>query len=263
MGCNYRIYGSITLRRSQEVEALLDALRERLYDGAVEVEELDENTIDLALSFDDATTIHTPPAMADLFKQMQPFAIGAGSFDIETSGERWTEYIGTPEEVAKARSASALHLIQEHIELLNTEDRAKLGGTGQVAALQNALGALLGNTLPPTAAELRDAQPGSLAYNWQRAEALLQSVPTVEPPKTSTDALKALILTVQATGGLVHFPDGSFGCAADEEWLDLADAIRAAKQTLENETGVVVELTITEIPENSSHAARTAGAPYP
>lgn len=246
MGCNYKIYGSITLRRPQEVEVLLNALRKRLDDGAVEVEELDKNTIDLVLNFDDATTIHTPPAMADLFKQMEPFVIGAGSFDIETSGERWTEYVGTREEVAKARSASALHLIQEHIELLTTEDRAKLGVTGQVAALQNAFGALLGNILPPTPVELKDAEPGSLAYNWQRAKALLRSI-----PKTSTDALKALISTVQATGGLVHFPDGSYGCAADEEWLDLADAILAAKQTLENETGVVVELTIREISENS------------
>src|SRR5712692_3224550 len=182
MGCNYKIYGSITLRRSQEVDILLDALRERLDDGAIEVETLDENTVELTLNFDDATTIHTPPAMADLFKEMEPFVIGAGSFDIETSGESWTEYVGTPEEVAKARSASALHLIQEHIELLTTEDRAKLGGTGQVVALQNALGALLGNILPPTAAELKDAEPGSLAYNWQRAKVLLESAAAVEPP---------------------------------------------------------------------------------
>src|SRR5713226_7048052 len=246
MGCNYKIYGSITLRRSQEVELLLDTLRERLDDGAVEVEELDKNTIDLALNFDDATTIHTPPAMADLFKQMEPFVIGAGSFDIETSGDSWTQYVGTPEEVAKARSASTLYLIQEQIGLLTTEDRAKLGGIGQVVALQNALGALLGNILPPTAAELKDAEPGSLAYNWQRAQALLVSVPSIELPTPSTDALKALISTVQATGGLVHFPDGSYGCAADEDWLDLADAILVAKQTLENDTGVVVELTVTE-----------------
>jgi hypothetical protein len=250
MGCNYKIYGSITLRRSQEVGVLLDALRERLDDGAVDVEELDENTIELTLNFDDATTIHTPPAMANLFKQMEPFVIGAGSFDIETSGDSWTEYVGTPEEVAKARSASALQLIQEHIEFLTSEDRAKLGVTGRVITLQNALGALLGSILPPTAAELKEAQPGSLAYNWQRAEALLESVPAIEPPTPSTDALRALISTVQATGGLVHFSDGSYGCAADEEWLDLADAILVAKQTLENETGIVVELTITEIPEN-------------
>ena len=49
--------------------------------------------------------------------------------------------------------------------------------TGQVVALQNALGALLGNILPPTAAELKDAQPGSLAYNWQRAKDLLRGTP--------------------------------------------------------------------------------------
>src|SRR5260370_3170071 len=108
MGWNYRIYGSITLRRSQGVEVLLDALPERLDDGAVEVEELDENTIDLALNFDDATTIHTPSAMADLFEQMEPFVIGAGSFDIETSGDSWTEYVGPPEEVAKAKNQSHL-----------------------------------------------------------------------------------------------------------------------------------------------------------
>src|SRR5207245_9233769 len=112
-GCNYTTFGRIIRRRSHEVEVLLEALGGRLDDGAVEIEELDENTIELTLNFDDATTIHTPPAMADLFKQMEPFVIGAGSFDIETSGERWTEYLGAREEVAKARSTAALHLIQE------------------------------------------------------------------------------------------------------------------------------------------------------
>ena len=61
MGCEYKIYGSVTLRRSPEVEVILEALRERL-DDAVEVEELDENTIDLTLNFDDSTTVHTPSA---------------------------------------------------------------------------------------------------------------------------------------------------------------------------------------------------------
>ncbi len=326
MGCDYKIYGSVSLRRSHEVDVLLETLRDRLHEDAVEVEELDENTVDLTLNFDDYTTIHTPLAMAEIFKQMEPFVIGAGSFDIETSGEgNWTEYLGTPAEVAKARSASALHLIQEHIDLLTSEDRAKLGVAGEVVALRNALGALLGNIPAPTAAELKESQPGSLAYNWQRAQALLEgvaepelasdeliglrklhvvlqeeldalriwrraepmntdvldgidisiskissmrheatallkSIPTSEPPPgevrseattTAADVLKALISTVQATGGLVHFPDGTYGCAGDEEWLDLADVTIAAKQTLEDETGVVIELTITEIPEQS------------
>src|SRR5437016_1051252 len=144
MGCEYKIYGSVTLQRSPEVEVLLEALRERL-DDAVEVEELDENTIELTLNFDDSTTVHTPSAMDDLFKQMEPFVIGAGSFDIETSGANWTEYLGRPEEVTKLRSASALRQIEEHIDLLAAADRAKLGTVGEVLALRNALGALMGN----------------------------------------------------------------------------------------------------------------------
>src|SRR6266705_2319523 len=178
MGCEYKIYGSVTLRRSPEVEALLEALRERLDDGAVEVEELDENTIELTLNFDDSTTVHTPSAMDDLFKQMEPFVIGAGSFDIETSGANWTEYLGTPEEVTKLRSASALRMIEEHIDLLTAEDRAKLGAAGEVLALRNALGALMGNIPPPLPAE--KAGLGSLAYNWRRAKILLEEVPVPE-----------------------------------------------------------------------------------
>src|SRR5712692_1207227 len=197
MGCNYKIYGSITLRRSQEVEALLKALRERLDDGAVEVDELDEDTIDLRLNFYDSTTIHTPPAMAELFEQMQPFVIGAGSFEIETSGERWTEYLDTREEVAKARSTSALHLIQEHIDLLTLEDLAKLGVAGEVLALRKALGALLGNILRPAAAELKDARPGSLAYNWQRAQDLLNGVLITETSRDELIALRKLHVVLQ------------------------------------------------------------------
>ena len=179
MGCEYKIYGSVTLRRSPEVEVLLEALRERL-DDAVEVEELDENTIDLTLNFDDSTTVHTPSAMDELFKQMEPFVIGAGSFDIETSGANWTEYLGRPEEVKKLRSASALRLIEEHIDQLTAADRTKLGTAGEVLALRNALGALMGNIPPPPPGEFEKAGLGSLTYNWRRAQALLKEVPVPE-----------------------------------------------------------------------------------
>jgi len=198
MGCDYKIYGSVTLRRSPEVEVLLEALRERLDDGAVEIEKLDENTIELTLNFDDYTTIHTPPAMADLFKQMDPFVIGAGSFDIDISGEgSWTEYLGRPEEVTKLRSASALRLIEEHIDLLTAEDRAKLGTQGDVLALRNALGALLGNIPPPPPTELEKAGLGSLAYNWRRAQALLKELPVAEPAENEFFILHKLQVVLQ------------------------------------------------------------------
>ena len=199
MGCDYKIYGSVTLRRSQEVEVLLAALRERLDDGAVEIEKLDENTIELTLNFDDDyTTIHTPPAMADLFKQMDPFVIGAGSFDIDISGEgSWTEYLGRPEEVTKLRSASALRLIKEHIDLLTAADREKLGTAGEVLALRNALGALMGNIPPPSPPELEKAGLGSLAYNWRRAQVLIKEVPVPELAENEFILLRKLQAVLQ------------------------------------------------------------------
>src|SRR5439155_25251326 len=100
-------------------------------------------------------------------------------------------------EVAKARSTSALHLIQEHIDLLTPEDRAKLGAAGEVLALRNVVGALLGNILRPTAAELKDAQPGSLACNWKRAQALLKGVPAPGPASDEVIALRKLRAVLQ------------------------------------------------------------------
>ena len=197
MGCEYKIYGSVTLLHSSEVEVLLETLRERLDDGAVEVEELDENTIELTLNFDDSTTVHTPSAVDDLFKQIEPFVIGAGSFDIETSGANWTEYLGRPEEVTKLRSASALRLIKEHIDLLTAADREKLGTAGAVLALRNALGALMGNIPPPSPPELEKAGLGSLAYNWRRAQVLIKEVPVPELAENEFILLRKLQAVLQ------------------------------------------------------------------
>jgi len=197
MGCEYKIYGSVTLLHSSEVEVLLETLRERLDDGAVEVEELDENTIELTLNFDDSTTVHTPSAVDDLFKQIEPFVIGAGSFDIETSGANWTEYLGRPEEVTKLRSASALRLIKEHIDLLTAADREKLGTAGEVLALRNALGALMGNIPPPSPPELEKAGLGSLAYNWRRAQVLIKEVPVPELAENEFILLRKLQAVLQ------------------------------------------------------------------
>jgi hypothetical protein len=135
--------------------------------------------------------------MDELFKQMEPFVIGAGSFDIETSGANWTEYLGTPEEVTKLRSASALRLIEGHIDLLTAADRPKLGATGDVLALRNALNALMGNIPPPPPAELERAGLGSLGYNWRRANALLKEVPVPKPASNEYILLRRLQVVLQ------------------------------------------------------------------
>ena len=57
--------------------------------------------------------------------------------------------------------------------------------------------------------------------------------------------LNKFVDTIIATGGLVRFADGTFGCAGDEDWLDLADAAMLAQEVL-NSAGVEIEIPITD-----------------
>ena len=60
--------------------------------------------------------------------------------------------------------------------------------------------------------------------------------------------LNKFVDTIIATGGLVRFTDGTFGCAGDEDWLDLADAAMLAQEVL-NSAGVEVEIPIIDADE--------------
>ena len=48
-------------------------------------------------------------------------------------------------------------------------------------------------------------------------------------------ALQAMVDTISSTGGVVKHPDGTYGCEADEDWIDLADAYLLACEALEVE----------------------------
>jgi hypothetical protein len=63
-----------------------------------------------------------------------------------------------------------------------------------------------------------------------------------------TKVLNKFVDTIIATGGLVRFADGTFGCAGDEDWLDLADAATLAQEVL-NSAGIEVEIPITDADE--------------
>jgi len=56
--------------------------------------------------------------------------------------------------------------------------------------------------------------------------------------------LNKLVDTIIATGGLIRFAVG-FGCAGDEDWLDLADTAILALEVL-NRSGVKIEIPITD-----------------
>ena len=60
--------------------------------------------------------------------------------------------------------------------------------------------------------------------------------------------LNKFLDTIIATGGLVRFANGTFGCAGDEDWLDLADAAILAHEVL-NSAGVEIEIPITDADE--------------
>lgn len=49
---------------------------------------------------------------------------------------------------------------------------------------------------------------------------------------TPESVLKQFINTIEATGGLVKFPNGDLAPCADHDWIDLADAYVAACEAL-------------------------------
>jgi hypothetical protein len=46
------------------------------------------------------------------------------------------------------------------------------------------------------------------------------------------NALKSLLDTVLATGGLIQYPNGTFAPAGDPDWIDLGDAIQEARKLI-------------------------------
>jgi hypothetical protein len=113
MGCDYKISGEVSLRQTPEVIAAIEYLKAQvLGEDHVEVSSVDENTLELRLDYDDATTIHTPEYVKGFLESIAPAVIGSGAFDIATSGDHWTEWIGDPDAVGRDKSLAALATIE-------------------------------------------------------------------------------------------------------------------------------------------------------
>jgi hypothetical protein len=65
----------------------------------------------------------------------------------------------------------------------------------------------------------------------------------IEQLPRMVNVLRQFVGTIVATGGLVRFASGTFGCAGDEDWLDLADAAILAQEVL-NSAGIKGEIPI-------------------
>lgn len=73
----------------------------------------------------------------------------------------------------------------------------------------------------------------------------------------STHALRALIDTIDATGGVYGFPDGMYAPVGDTDWPDLADAYNLACEAL----GVAPWVTTAEMNEDYEGDIEIGAAP--
>jgi hypothetical protein len=91
----------------------------------VGVTHLDSSTLDLSVNYDDITTIHTPAHFGSFLETIAPAVIGCGVFEIETSGETWTEWIGEDQAIMERQSSMALIGIKRAVGDLLPEDFAR------------------------------------------------------------------------------------------------------------------------------------------
>lgn len=123
MSCDYRIQGEAIVGNTAEVmgavKQLASDVRGKDY---VTVTQGDSNTLELSLNYDNITTIHTPAHFGDFLNAIAPAVIGCGAFEIETSGEVWTEWIGEDQAIRESKSTTALISIKREISNLLPED---------------------------------------------------------------------------------------------------------------------------------------------
>lgn len=126
MSCDYRIQGEATVRNTPKVMEAINQLasdvRGQDYLTATQV---DPSSLELSVNYDDITTIHTPTHFASFLDSIAPAVIGCGVFEIETSGETWTEWIGEDQAIRESKSRAALISIKEMIDDLLPEDLAR------------------------------------------------------------------------------------------------------------------------------------------
>lgn len=126
MSCDYRIQGQATVRNTLEV---MDAISQLASDvrgeDYVTVTQVDSNTLELSIDYDDITTIHTPAHFGNFLETIAPAVIGCGVFDIETSGDKWTEWIGEDQAIKESKSSTTLVSIKAMIPDLIPDDFAR------------------------------------------------------------------------------------------------------------------------------------------
>lgn len=123
MGCDYRIQGQATVRKTPEtMDVISELASDVLGEDYVNVTQIDSNTVEVSIDYDDITTVHTPIHVGNFLETIAPAVVGCGVFEIETSGDTWTEWIGEDESIKQSKSRIALNNIKEMVGDLLPED---------------------------------------------------------------------------------------------------------------------------------------------
>ena len=126
MGCDYHIQGEATVRKTPEVmEAIKELASDVLGEDCVSMTELNRNTLELSIDYDDITTVHTPIHVGSFLETIKPAIVGCAVFEIETSGDKWDEWIGEDQAIKESKSRIALTSIKEMVSDLLPADFAR------------------------------------------------------------------------------------------------------------------------------------------
>jgi hypothetical protein len=88
--------------------------------------QVDSSALEFSVNYDDITTIHTPAHFGSFLETIAPAVVGCGVFEIETSGDTWSEWIGEDQAIKESKSRAALVSIKGMIPDLLPEEFARL-----------------------------------------------------------------------------------------------------------------------------------------
>src|SRR5579884_3034280 len=123
MSCDYRIQGEATVLKTPKV---MDAIKQLASDvrgkDYLTVTQVESSSLELSVNYDDITTIHTPAHFGNFLDTIASAVIGCGVFEIDTSGDTWTEWIGEDQAIKESKSRVALISIKSALSDLLPED---------------------------------------------------------------------------------------------------------------------------------------------
>jgi hypothetical protein len=126
VSCDYRIQGETSVRNTPKVMNAINQLASDVRgQDYLTITQVDSSSLELSVNYDDITTIHTPAHFGSFLDAIAPDVIGCGVFEIETSGETWTEWIGEDQAIMERQSSMALIGIKRAVGDLLPEDFAR------------------------------------------------------------------------------------------------------------------------------------------